>query len=175
MAKRMKESRFRKREKRRMKMTLLWSKILDLAVLAVLAAPAVTTRYENEVSLSAYDWPLFHANGRDFVLRVFVSFRYQCSLHFFKIIFSYQKSQYPNSFGTLSLSFLYRIGRNSAQNKVMVIVTICHFCVRVSFSNWDLINSPDVKYRACVLVSRHRYFSLTNNDEKKKKLRNELF
>lgn len=167
MAKRMKESRFRKREKRRMKMTLLWSKILDLAVLA---APAVTTRYENEVSLSAYDWPLFHANGRDFVLRVFVSFRYQCSLHFFKIIFSYQKSQYPNSFGTLSLSFLYRIGRNSAQNKVMVIVTICRFCVRVSFSNWDLINSPDVKYRACVLVSRHRYFSLTTNGEKRKNL-----
>lgn len=167
MEKRMKESRFRKCEKRRMKMTLLWSKILDLAVLA---APAVTTRYENEVSLSAYDWPLFHANGRDFVLRVFVSFRYQFSLHFFKIIFSYQKSQYPNSFGTLSLSFLYIIGRNSAQNKVMVIVTICRFCVRVSFSNWDLINSPDVKYRACVLVSRHRYFSLTTNGEKRKNL-----
>lgn len=52
MAKRMKESRFRKREKRRMKMTLLWSSILDLAVLA---APAVTTWYENEVSLSGND------------------------------------------------------------------------------------------------------------------------
>ena len=171
MAKRMKESRFRKREKRRMKMTLLWSKILDLAVLA---APAVTTRYENEVSLSSYDWLLFHANGRDFVLRVFVLFRYQCSLHFFKIIFSYQKSQYPNSFGTLSLSFLYRIGRNSAQNKVMVIVTICRFCVRVSFSNWDLINSPDVKYRACVLVSRIGIFHWLLM-MKKEKLRNELF